>query len=235
MGAWKSYSWWMVVPTVPMLFARGIGRGRFRVAAHASVAQLRLVCRDPRRPAPRAGQLLRRDGRGSARAAFTRGGVLPQLGVGANRPRARHSRGTRRSGRGSLDLAPVLGPLPLLRAAGYARGGIDVFGCNLTVRDQLLRLEAVRTSLVGQLIWLGFRRKTIPYTRAARQHGTSAWSWKKKMDYLLDSVFAFTDGPIKALLVTGSLGLLFSVVTGAVVLVAKISGAVGRATRPPCS
>lgn len=114
-------------------------------------------------------------------------------------------------------------------------GGIDVFGCNLTVRDQLLRLEAVRTSLVGQLIWLGFRRKTIPYTRAARQHGTSAWSWKKKMDYLLDSVFAFTDGPIKALLVTGSLGLLFSVVTGAVVLVAKISGAVGRATRPPCS
>lgn len=104
-------------------------------------------------------------------------------------------------------------------------GGIDVFGCNLTVRDQLLRLEAVRTSLVGQLIWLGFRKKTIPYTRAARQHGTSAWSWKKKMDYLLDSVFAFTDGPIKALLVTGSLGLLFSVVTGAVVLVTKISGA----------
>jgi hypothetical protein len=104
-------------------------------------------------------------------------------------------------------------------------GGIDVFGCNLAVRDQLLRLEVVRTSLVGQLIWLGFRSKTIPYTRLARQHGTSAWSWRKKVDYFLDSVFAFTDGPIKALLATGGLGLLFSTVTGLVVLVAKMTAA----------
>jgi hypothetical protein len=105
-------------------------------------------------------------------------------------------------------------------------GGIDVFGCNLAVRDQLLRLEAVRTSLVGQLIWLGFRSKTIPYTRAARQHGVSAWSWRKKVDYLLDSIFSFTDGPIKALLITGTLGLLLSVVTVAAVLVAKLSGSI---------
>ena len=89
-----------------------------------------------------------------------------------------------------------------------------MFGLNLAVRDQLLRLESVRTSLVGQLVWLGFRTKTIAYSRVARKHGTSAWSWTKKIDYLLDSVFAFTDLPIKALLVTGTLGL------------AKVSGAV---------
>lgn len=105
-------------------------------------------------------------------------------------------------------------------------GGIDVFGCNLAVRDQLLRLEAVKTSLVGQLIWLGFRSKTIPYVRAVRQHGKSAWSWQKKVDYLLDSVFAFTDRPIKALLASGAAGLLISVVVGVVVSIAKITGAV---------
>lgn len=105
-------------------------------------------------------------------------------------------------------------------------GGVDVFGCNLLVRDQLLRLESVRTSLVGQLVWLGFRTKTVAYSRAPRKHGTSSWSWRKKIDYLLDSVFAFTDLPIKALLLTGSLGLLMSVGVGAAVIAAKISGAV---------
>jgi hypothetical protein len=105
-------------------------------------------------------------------------------------------------------------------------GGIDVFGCNLIVRDHLLGLEAVHTSLVGQLIWLGFRAKTIPYTRVARQAGSSAWTWRKKLDYLLDSVFAFTDLPIKALLLSGGLGLVISVVVGVVVLLARVTGAV---------
>lgn len=105
-------------------------------------------------------------------------------------------------------------------------GGVDVFGCNLAVRDQLLRLESVRTSLVGQLVWLGFRTKTIAYSRVARKHGASAWSWRKKIDYLLDSVFAFTDLPIKALLVTGALGLATSMGVGVAVVVAKVSGAV---------
>jgi polyisoprenyl-phosphate glycosyltransferase len=105
-------------------------------------------------------------------------------------------------------------------------GGIDVFACNRAVRDQLLKLESVNTSLVGQLVWLGFRRKTIPYVRMERKHGKSGWSFTKKFDYLLDSVFAFTDRPIKALLAAGSLGLLMSLVIGVVVLIAKLTGSV---------
>lgn len=105
-------------------------------------------------------------------------------------------------------------------------GGVDVFGCNRAVREQLLHLEAVHTSLVGQLIWLGFRKKTVPYTRRPRKHGKSAWSFGKKLDYLLDSVFAFTDRPIKALLATGSFGLLISIGFGCAVVGAKLTGGV---------
>ena len=105
-------------------------------------------------------------------------------------------------------------------------GGIDVFACNRAVKDQLLKLESVHTSLVGQLVWLGFRRKTIPYVRMQRKHGKSGWSFRKKVDYLFDSVFAFTDRPIKALLATGSVGLVMSFVIGVVVLVAKLTGSV---------
>jgi polyisoprenyl-phosphate glycosyltransferase len=114
----------------------------------------------------------------------------------------------------------------LLVQSEMPSGGIDVFGCNTVVRDQLLGLEAVRTSLVGQLVWLGFRKKAIPYTRQPRRHGLSAWSFQKKLDYLLDSVFSFTDLPIKALLASGGLGLFVSGLLGCVVLFARITGAV---------
>jgi len=104
------------------------------------------------------------------------------------------------------------------------RGGVDVFGCNRRFRDRLLALEASNTSLVGQLVWLGFRRKTIPYARLPRRHGESAWSFRRKLDYLLDSVFAFTDFPIRALLFSGALGLVISFVVGVAVLAARLEG-----------
>lgn len=104
------------------------------------------------------------------------------------------------------------------------RGGVDVFGCNRAFRDQLLALEASNTSLVGQLVWLGFRRKTVPYVRLARRHGKSAWSFRRKLDYLLDSVFAFTDFPIRALLYAGAFGMLTSFGVGTMVLAARIAG-----------
>lgn len=104
------------------------------------------------------------------------------------------------------------------------RGGVDMFGCNRAFREHLLKLEASNTSLVGQLVWLGFRRKTVPYSRVARRHGKGAWSFGRKLDYLLDSVFAFTDFPIRALLFTGAFGMLMSLIIGIAVLAARISG-----------
>ncbi len=106
------------------------------------------------------------------------------------------------------------------------RGGVDVFGCNRRFRDRLLALEASNTSLVGQLVWLGFRRKTIPYARLPRRHGASAWTFRRKLDYLLDSVFAFTDFPIRALLFSGALGLAISLLVGLAVLVARLEGSI---------
>ncbi len=105
-------------------------------------------------------------------------------------------------------------------------GGVDVFACNRAFRDHLLSLEASHTSLVGQLVWLGFRRKSVPYVRAARRHGKSAWSFRRKFDYLLDSVFAFTDFPIRALLYAGAFGMLISFGVAAAVLVARLTGSV---------
>jgi glycosyltransferase involved in cell wall biosynthesis len=105
-------------------------------------------------------------------------------------------------------------------------GGVDLFGCNQILRDQLIRLEELNTSLVGLLFWLGFRRKSIPYVRRARAYGRSAWTLRRKLRYLSDSVFAFSDLPIRLLSLSGAAGLLVSLLLGIVVLTARLTGAI---------
>ncbi len=102
--------------------------------------------------------------------------------------------------------------------------GVDVFGCDKAFRDRLLLLGESNSSLVGLIFWLGFRRAEVSYERRIRQHGKSAWTLKKKINYLLDSVFSFTDLPIKLLSLFGLLGILASAILGTVILLAKILG-----------
>jgi glycosyltransferase involved in cell wall biosynthesis len=104
------------------------------------------------------------------------------------------------------------------------RGGIDVFGCNAVFQHELLKLEESHSSLVGLVVWLGFRRKAIPYKRRRRQHGRSAWTLTKRMRYLADSSFSFSDLPIKVLLWMGSAGLLISVVFSMILLWSRLTG-----------
>ena len=103
-------------------------------------------------------------------------------------------------------------------------GGVDVFACNRAFRDQLLKLEESRSSLIALIFWLGFRRKLISYDRRARTAGTSGWTLRKKVDYMLDSFFAFTDYPIRLLIRLGFIGCVVSLLLAAIVLVARILG-----------
>lgn len=105
-------------------------------------------------------------------------------------------------------------------------GGVDMFGCNRQFRDELLRLEENHSSLIGLLFWLGFRRETVGYHRRVRQHGVSAWTLRKKITYLMDSVFSFSDMPIRLLIALGGLGLLFSFLFGFIVVGLRLTGVV---------
>lgn len=105
-------------------------------------------------------------------------------------------------------------------------GGVDVFGCTKPVRDHLLAMRESNSSLVGLLFWVGFRRKCIPYLRREREIGSSAWTMSKKLRYLTDSIYGFSDLPIRILTRAGLVGMIMSMLFGAVVLVARISGAI---------
>lgn len=103
-------------------------------------------------------------------------------------------------------------------------GGVDVFACNRAFRTELLALGEANTSLVGQLFWIGMRRAVLPYERLARRHGRSGWSFSRKLKYLMDSVFAFSDLPVRLLILAGGLGLGASLLLGSVVVVARLLG-----------
>jgi|SRR5262244_3369041 len=105
-------------------------------------------------------------------------------------------------------------------------GGVDIFGCTAAVRERLVELRENNSSLVGLLFWLGFRRCYIPYERRKRTLGKSAWTFQKKLRYLNDSVFSFSDLPIRLLFRVGVLGLVWSVIFAAIVLIWKFAGKV---------
>lgn len=105
-------------------------------------------------------------------------------------------------------------------------GGVDVFGCTRAVAQELARMTEANTSLVAQLYWVGFRRAEIPYSRVSREHGSSSWTFSKRVRYLLDSVFSFTNLPLDLLLITGLIGVVVVIVIVIVVLVFAVGGAI---------
>jgi polyisoprenyl-phosphate glycosyltransferase len=98
-------------------------------------------------------------------------------------------------------------------------GGVDVFACTRAVASHLASLEESHTSLIGLLYWLGYRRVEVPYTRLARAAGRSAWSMRKRLRYLQDSIFSFTSLPIALITAVGVIGVVASACYAVVVLV----------------
>lgn len=105
-------------------------------------------------------------------------------------------------------------------------GGIDVFACTDEFRSHLVDLDEAHSSLVSLALWLGFRRETVEYHRLPREHGESGWTLRKKLAYLSDSIFSFTDLPIRLLLGTGFVGVAVSITIALAVLIGRLSGAI---------
>jgi polyisoprenyl-phosphate glycosyltransferase len=112
-------------------------------------------------------------------------------------------------------------------------GGVDVFAVTRDVARQLARLDESHTSLVGLLYWLGFRRVEIPYARQPRPVGKSAWTLRKRIRYLQDSIFSFTSLPIAAITTLGVVGALASFVYACVVFAFWAAGDIDVAGYTP--
>ncbi len=104
------------------------------------------------------------------------------------------------------------------------KGGVDIFACNRTAADAVLSISEPNSSLIAQLFWIGFRRKFVPYERQKRLKGTSAWNFMRRLRYMMDSIFSFSDLPIILVLWLGVLGCLGSITLGLVIVVLRLFG-----------
>jgi len=104
------------------------------------------------------------------------------------------------------------------------KGGVDIFAINKKAKGELLKIEEPNSSLIAQLFWLGFRRKFVPYKRRKREQGESAWGFSRRIKYMIDSVFSYSDLPIMFILWFGLFSLLTSSIAGIVTITAKILG-----------
>lgn len=139
-----------------------------------------------------------------------------EVDVVAGERRSRDDRGDRASKLyWSLYRRFVLGDIPA--------SGVDVFACTASVRDVVCSLESVHTSLVAQLFWVGYRRELVPYDRRPSP-GESGWTFRRKLRYLSDSVFAFTDLPVRILWMVGVIGMALALLVGTSIVAAKIAG-----------
>jgi glycosyltransferase involved in cell wall biosynthesis len=97
------------------------------------------------------------------------------------------------------------------------KGGVDIFATTREVAIQLTKLNESNSSLVGLLMWVGYRRAEVPYTRLQRIHGKSGWTRSKKIKYMTDSIFSFTSLPISIILLIGMIGTFSSFIASLVV------------------
>ena len=63
--------------------------------------------------------------------------------------------------------------------------------------DAFSRFSESNSSILALITWMGFRQATITYDKEARVHGRSAWTLKKKLKLVVDSVTSFSYVPIR--------------------------------------
>jgi dolichol-phosphate mannosyltransferase len=90
------------------------------------------------------------------------------------------------------------------------RSGFDFVLVDRAIVDNLCAMQEKHTTLMGLILWSGFKREEIPYTRMKRKYGTSRWSLTKKVNYFVDSMLAFTQLPIRLLSLLGVLTCFLS-------------------------
>lgn len=80
------------------------------------------------------------------------------------------------------------------------------------------------SSIFLQILSLGFRSAVLTYPKRRRKTGKSKWTLKKKLKLVSDSVFAFSDLPVKLVGFAAAGFLLLAAASGAVWLLRAVAG-----------
>jgi glycosyltransferase involved in cell wall biosynthesis len=81
-------------------------------------------------------------------------------------------------------------------------------GCDFALVDRevahlLVQMGEKNPYLFGLILWVGFDRDIVYYTREERHHGKSMWTLARRVKYFIDALVGFTYVPIRFVSVAG--------------------------------
>ncbi len=112
----------------------------------------------------------------------------------------------------------------LLTSMDMPEMGFDFVLIDRKIVEVLINMQEKNTTLMGLILWTGFRRTEIPYTRVDRKFGKSRWTLAKKIDYFLGSIMAFSKFPVRFFSLMGLFLFFMSLLGTIYVVAAKILG-----------
>ena len=104
------------------------------------------------------------------------------------------------------------------------KAGFDCFLIDRRVIEALKLLDERQSAITLQILWTGFKTSTVPYTRLARQKGTSRWTLSKKIKYALDSFVSFSPAPVRFVEGMGVLFAIASLIWGIMLILSRLFG-----------
>lgn len=100
-------------------------------------------------------------------------------------------------------------------------GGFDCFLIDRKVIKVLELMDEKNSTLMGQILWAGFKTDKIYYTRLQREKGKSRWTLSKKIKLFVDSILAFSYFPIRFISTMGILTFFGTIIWLLYILYAK--------------
>lgn len=82
---------------------------------------------------------------------------------------------------------------------------IDFYLLNRKVVDAINKFKEKNTSLLGLIIWLGFKQDYCKYKRRKRNKGQSKWTFRSRFRFAEDWIIAFSGLPLKLMSIFGIL------------------------------
>jgi glycosyltransferase involved in cell wall biosynthesis len=102
-------------------------------------------------------------------------------------------------------------------------GGFDFFVLGARARAALLKRYLYHGFLQGQILQLGYRRGFVECHRRARTHGTSRWSFSRKLNYLLDGILGYSFLPIRFMSLAGLLVAILGFIYALMILIIRLN------------
>ncbi len=103
-------------------------------------------------------------------------------------------------------------------------GGFDCFLIDRKVIQVLTLMDEKNSTLMGQILWSGFKTDMVYYVRLEREKGKSKWTLSKKIKLFVDSVLSFSYFPIRFITTIGIIVFSFTLLWMGYILVNHLFG-----------